>query len=281
MGGPSAVRTAPARTVPSLGRYLLATAATVLAIVSQYFLPQTVAAVRPAYASVLGDFLIVYGIPILAFALLVGAAPLRNWAAQLGRASWQGVRWYGVFTLLALFLSFLLLAILLNIDPNAVATLNKPTPVIRAAQSDPWFWVGLSFLIGAVEETIFRGWIFGYWLVRSPADWKFHAAWTSLLFAGVHVYYALTYGPVFLIPAVVLVLDGVAFAVTMQSSGGNLVAVALLHGWNDATIFLALALPAVGLLLHYLVVLAGGAIALALYLRARAREDSERALRPI
>ena len=257
------------RSPASTAAFLAATAITVGAILSQYVVPEAIPAVRPAYASLAGAFGIVYGIPIAAFALLVGAAPLRAWRARMGRAAVEGLRWYGLLTLLALLLSIVALALLLRYDPSAAERLNSPTPVVQAAAANPWLWVALSFLVGAAEETLFRGWILGYCLGRDPGRANLHIAWTSVLFVSVHVYYATTYGLAVVVPALVLLADGIAFALAFRASGGNLVVVSTLHGWNDATVFVALALPAVGLGLHYAPVLLGGLIALIVYLRGR------------
>jgi membrane protease YdiL (CAAX protease family) len=265
-----------------LERYVAATVLTVLAILSQYFLPQAIPALLPLYASYLGDFLIVYGVPILAFVLLVGWGPLRNWDRNVGTGFVEGFRWYGLLTVVGLLLSIVAIVVIVSaIGPSAVNVLSKPTPVVKAASADPYLWVALSFLIGFVEETIFRGWIFGYWLMKDPGRWKVHAAWTSMLFAGVHVYYALTYGIVFVLPLIILIADGLAFAIGFRYSGGSLIGIAFLHGWNDATAFLALPLPALGLSLHYLVVLIGVIIAVVLYLRQQRSSVATRELRPI
>ena len=270
-----AVRSGTARGRTASGvAYAAATAITVGAILSQCVLPVEFPALAPIYDSLVGAFAIVYLVPIAAFALLVGAGPLRGWYGRMGTASVEGLRWYGLLTLLALFLAIVALAILLRVDPAAADRLNSPTPILRSAAADPWFWAALSFLVGAVEETIFRGWIFGYLLLRDPAHARLHVAWTSALFAGVHVYYAITYGPAVVVPALVLFFDGAAFALAFRASGGNLVVVAALHGWNDATVFIALAAPTVGLGLHYAPVLLGGLIALVLYARDRARRAS-------
>jgi membrane protease YdiL (CAAX protease family) len=269
----------PGRPPAPLAAYAIATVITVVAILSQYFVPQLLPATRPAYSSLLSVFAIVYGIPIVAFAALVGIDPLRNWRTQMGRSLVEGFSWYGVLTLLGLFLAIVVLGILIALNPSAGQALSKPTPVVQTAMADPWFWVALSFPVGILEETIFRGWIFGYWLTRDPANWKFHAAWTSLLFAGMHVYYALTYGIVFLIPAILLVCDGLAFAIAMRESGGNLVTISFLHGWNDATAFMALAILDLGVALHYAVVLLGALVALVAYLRQQALRNPP--LRPL
>ncbi len=270
----------PAAAAP-FGRYAAATALTAFAILSQYFVPELLPGLRGVYGSLPGGLLIVYGIPILAFSLLVGRGPLRGGTGRMARAFDVGLRSYGGLSLLALLGSIFLLAIILAVDPGARLVLAAPTPVIRAAEADPYFWVLLSFPIGLFEELLFRGWIFGYWLARDPARWKLHAVWTSALFAGLHLYYALTYGILFVIPALLLFLDGLAFAITVRESSGNLVAVSFLHGWNDATVFLALAIPVVGYTLHYAVILLGGALALALYFRRRQREAEAGRLRPI
>jgi membrane protease YdiL (CAAX protease family) len=253
--------------VPGTLRYALGVAVTVLAILSQYFVPQSVPATRGVYASLPGDLLVVYGIPVVTFSVLVGAGPLRRWRARMSVATWEGLRWYGLLSLLALFATLILAAVYAAIDPAALQLLNRPPPPLVAAQSDPWFWVGFSFVIGAVEETIFRGWIFGFWRDR-PGSWVVPAAWTSVLFAGVHLYYGTTYGIAAPLIFPSLFLIGFAFAATYKASGGNLVVVSLLHGAYDASAFLTLISPEGGLLARYLPVLAGLVIALMHLLRA-------------
>ncbi|MCI4373798.1 MAG: CPBP family glutamic-type intramembrane protease, partial [Thermoplasmata archaeon] len=98
-------------------------------------------------------------------------------------------------------------------------------------------------------------------------SWIVPAIWTSVLFAGVHLYYATTYGTAAPLIFPSLFLLGFAFAATYRASGGNLVIVALLHGANDATAFLTLVNPVVADGLHYLVILVGAALGLILYLR--------------
>jgi membrane protease YdiL (CAAX protease family) len=250
-------------------RYLAAVAITVLAIASQYFVPQAIPALVPLYTSLWSGVLIVYGIPIVAFLVLVGAGPLQGWRDQMLEAGIHGLRWYGVLSLLAIFLAVLVVIVLTAIGENPVSTLQRETPVIQAAITDPWFWVAFSFVIGAVEETIFRGWIYGYWRSRPDGGGWTAVIGTSLLFAGVHAYYATTYGPVAIIAFLELFLIGTAFAQTVRMSGGNLVIVALLHGANDATAFYTLVNPAGGTGLHLAIILIGALIALILYLRTK------------
>ncbi|HYK94104.1 MAG TPA: CPBP family intramembrane glutamic endopeptidase [Thermoplasmata archaeon] len=247
---------------PGIGRYSAGVAITVAAVLSQYFVPQAVPFLRPFYENLAGGILVVYGIPILAFALLVGSAPLRSFADQMGRATWEGLRWYGGLSLLGLLVTFVLVAVYAVIDPSALRLLGRPNPVIQEAQSNPWFYVVFSFLVGAFEEAIFRGWIFGFWRTRLGAPWWVHATWTSALFAGVHIYYAQTYGPASPLVYPTLFLLGFAFAATYQLSGGNLVVVILLHGLNDAAGFLSIVSTPAGLGLHYGIILVGALIAL-------------------
>jgi membrane protease YdiL (CAAX protease family) len=234
---------------------------TVVAILSQYFVPQTLPATLVLYGNLPGDVFVVYGIPVIAFAFLVGAGPLRNWKSRMELAAVEGLGWYGVLSLLAIVVLVVLAIIYEIFDPSALQLLSRPNPALTQAQSDPWFWVGFSFVVGAFEETIFRGWIFGFWRNRS-ATWVSPAIWTSAIFAGVHLYYSQTYGPASPLIFPSLFLAGFAFAATYQASGGNLVIVALLHGANDATAFLTLVNYDAGIALHYLLILGGAIVGL-------------------
>ncbi len=247
-----------------LGPYLAAVAVTVAAILSQYVVPQHVPATRPVYGSLVGDLLVVYGVPILAFAVLVGAAPLARAVGSMGKASVEGLRWYGVMGLAALLLTLALAVLYLIVDPSAIGRLSAPNPDIEAAKGDPWFWVGFSFVIGIVEETIFRGWIYGYWIARGSPRWLAHAIWTSALFAVVHLYYATTYGPAVGLFVPTLFLAGLGFAFAYRWSGGNLLVIGLLHGLFDSSAFLYLISPTAGDLLRYLPIVAGLAVAASL-----------------
>lgn len=262
-----ATASAPPPTRPAdLARYAAAVTVTVLAVVSQYFVPSLVPASLVLYGNLPGDLFVVYGLPVLAFSLLVGGAPLRNWRSRMGLATWEGLRWYGLLFLLALFVTIVLMAVYAAVDPAALGLLNRPNPALEQARGNPWFYVGFSFVIGAFEETIFRGWIFGYWRDRSTG-WVAPATWTSVLFAGVHLYYGTTYGAASPLIFPTLFFMGFAFAATYRLSGGNLVVPALLHGANDASAFLTLVVPSVGIALRYVLVLVGAVIGLVAYLR--------------
>ena len=249
----------------SLGRYFVGVFVTVFAILSQYFVPQLWPAARILYGNLPGDVLIVYGVPILAFALLVGGSPLRDWGQRLGLASWEGLRFYGLLSLLGLLVVVFLTILYEVVDPGALQLLSRPNPALEQASGNPWFFVGFSFVVGAFEETIFRGFMFGYWRDRS-GPWIVPATWTSVVFAGIHLYYGTTYGLAapLLFPG--LFLMGFAFAATYRFSGGNLVVPAALHGAHDAAAFLTLVSYELGIVLSYLIVLVGGLIGLIDYL---------------
>jgi membrane protease YdiL (CAAX protease family) len=251
-----------------VGRYALGVVITVVAILSQYFVPQTLPAAGALYDNLPGDLFVVYGIPVLAFVALVGSGPLRNWNRRMGLAAYEGLGWFGILSVLALVLTLALAIIYEVVDPSALGLLNKPNPALTQAKSNPWFWVGFSFVVGAFEETIFRGWIFGFWRFRSRT-WIGPALWTSAVFAGVHLYYGETYGAAAPLIFPTLFLTGFAFAATYQASGGNLVVVALLHGASDATAFLTLVNYDLGAELHYLLVLGGAVVGLVMYLDQR------------
>ena len=184
----------------------------------------------------------------------------------MGTAAWEGLRWYGLLLLLALVAVFSLEILYEIVDPSALQLLQKTAPPLQSAASDPWFYIGFSFAIGAVEETIFRGFIFGYWRDR-PGDWFVPATWTSAVFAGVHLYYATTYGVAAPLIFPSLFLMGFALAATYRFSGGNLVVPALLHGAHDAAAFLTLVSMELGVVLSYLLVLVGAVIGLVHYVR--------------
>jgi membrane protease YdiL (CAAX protease family) len=261
----SAVADASPSAPASLSRYALGVAITVFAIVSQYFVPELWTPARAVYGNLVGDLAVVYGLPIVAFAFLVGAGPLRNWADRMGRATLEGLSWYGLLSLLSLAVLVGSILVYEALDPSALRLLERVNPALTQAAGNPWFWIAFSFVIGAFEETIFRGWIFGFWCTRTTR-WVVPAVWTSLLFAAVHLYYGVTYGAAAPLIFPMLFLLGFAFAATYQASGGNLVVIALLHGAYDATAFYTLINPDAAAALRYGLVFVGAAIALVWYL---------------
>ena len=257
--------TEPGPAPAPLARYFLGVFVTVFVILSQYFVPERFPATDVLYGNLPGDLFIVYGIPVIAFALLVGRAPLRDWGKRMGSATWHGLRFYGLLTLLGLLVVLVLTIVYEVIDPAALHLLNRPNPALQQASGNPWFFVGFSFVIGAFEETIFRGFIFGYWRDRG-GSWTVPAVWTSVVFAGVHLYYGTTYGAAAPLIFPGLFLLGFAFAATYRYSRGNLVVPAALHGAHDAAAFLTLISEEWGLICLYSVVLVGALIGLVHYL---------------
>ena len=258
---------------PAIARYGIGVVVLVLAIASQYFVPEAVPAARAVYGTLVGDVLIVYALPIVVFALCVGARPLRAWRSHLGHAAAAGLGWYGVMRLLALLITVVLAAIYLAVDPGALKLLERPNPALAQAAGDPWFYVGFSFVVGAFEETLFRGWVFGFWVQRNRDAWIVPAVLSSALFAGVHIYYGTTYGAAAPLIFPTLFLIGFAFAATYRTSGGNLVVPALLHGANDAAAYLTLVSLAVGTAVGWGIALVGALVGLVYYLARSARTD--------
>jgi len=252
----SSTATPPPELAP-VSAYLAAVSVTVVAILSPYFLPKIVPAVQPVYDTFVTGYLVVYGIPILAFFFLVGLRPLRGFFSNPGSAVFEGVRWYGAMSALGLVAAFVIVGVLATVDPSAISQLSKLSPPLKAAESDPWFWVAFSFVVGIVEETIFRGWIFGYWLLRNPSGWFVHAVWTSVLFASMHLYYGSTYGVASGVAFAELFFAGLGFSFAVRYSRGNLLVVGLLHGVHDALGFLNLVWKPEAEELFYLVILIG------------------------
>jgi membrane protease YdiL (CAAX protease family) len=246
-------------------RYAIGVAVVVLAISSQYFVPEAWPASRLVYGSLVGDLAVVYGLPVVAFALLVGRGPLEGWRANPRRAAVVGPAWYGAMGLLAVVVTVGLAIVYEVLDPGALQLLSRPNPALQAAAGDPWFFVGFSFVVGAFEETIFRGWVFGFWYGRT-ASWLPPAILSSALFAALHVYYGTTYGLAAPLIFPTLFLIGFAFAATYRSTGGNLVVPAALHGANDAAAYLTIISLAAGTDLHWGLVLGGAVVALVYYL---------------
>ena len=253
-----------------VARYAVGVAVVVLAITSQYFVPPLWPASRAVYGSLPGAFALVYGVPVLALAFLIGPAPLRGWRHDLPRSTVVGLSWFGAMIALALVVTVGLLVAYAAFAPGALKLLTRENPALRAAAGDPWFFVGFSFVVGAFEETIFRGWIFGFWSGRS-ATWLTPALLSSALFAGLHLYYGTTYGVAAPVIFPQLFLLGFAFAATYRSTGGNLVVPAALHGAFDATSYLTLVSVTAGTDLHWLLVGAAALTALVYHLSRTAR----------
>lgn len=243
-------------------RYGLGVFVAVAAVVSQYFVPDLVPALYPVYHNLAADMFLVYGVPILAFVLLVGLDPLRGWRRQMRVATFEGLGWYGGLSLLALGVAIGIAILYAIFDPKALELLSRPNPALSSAEHNPWLYVGLSFLVGVSEEVIFRGWIFGTWW-RRTGSWFVPALGSSAIFAGVHLYYGITYGPAAPFFYVPLFLLGFAFAATYRAANGNLVVPVVLHGVNDAIAFLTIVSGTVALAAHYGLIVGASAVGLA------------------
>lgn len=257
--------------------YAAAVEATVIGVLSQYIIPSSW--VPSGLAGTILGLLLAYGVGLAAFALAFGVRPLRNYVRRNGLGASEAFRWYGLFSLLSLLLVIALTVVYVAVEgPRFEQLLNQPNPVVQEASSNPVFYILLSLLVvGFAEETIFRGYILGTVLtLDGTRRWTVHAVWTSLLFAGVHLYYLQTYleaSPIFYVQIATL---GLAFSYAYVLSGGNVIFIALLHGAFDAVTFLGLTTVGtdVTVALHYAIVLLAALWALYLYVKRGPVPDS-------
>jgi membrane protease YdiL (CAAX protease family) len=220
--------------------------------------------------------LVVYGVPILVITLLWRTRILSRFFNRTLSALKIGLGYFGAFTVLGIFVGVVILIVLFLFDPNTVNLLDKPNPVLNIPSGLAWVMVAGSLLIvGPAEEYIFRGFVFGGLLeLFKNRHWLGLAFVSSLLFGGVHVYYAITYGIASLILFTDLVTFGMAMAITYYLSGGNLFAPSLIHGVYDATAFVGVATTqGTGTLLRGLMVVIGLVAGLILLLE-RVRKKS-------
>jgi membrane protease YdiL (CAAX protease family) len=190
----------------------------------------------------LGAFF-VYGVSIIAIALLYRAPVARRAFRHTTLALKLGLGYFGFFTVLATAATLIVTALLLDIAPKALNRLQKPVPGLTVPPRLAWIMVGASMVVvGPCEEYIFRGFVFGGLLsLFGERRWLLMAFVSSLLFAVVHLYYALVYGVAALIPFISILAIGMALAITYYKTGGNLMIPALIHGVYDATGFLTVA----------------------------------------
>ena len=213
--------------------YLIGVVVIYLCVYSQYFIH---------YVSITG-YLVVYGIPVLVVSLIFGRQLLQRAFKNNKDAAHFGLGLFGVLTVVSLVLSFIALAIITHFDPHAANLLNKPNPVLNVSSSVAWLMIPVSILVvGPAEEYLFRGFIYGGLLSISKGKyWILLAAVSSVMFASVHAYYALTYSIASVLPFIDLIAFGLAMCITYYWSGGNIVMLALIHGLYDATDFLGVA----------------------------------------
>lgn len=187
--------------------------------------------------------LIVYGIPILVITLLWGTTIIKRSFSKTFSALKLGLGFFGGFTVLGILVSVAILYFLTIYDPAAVNLLDRPNPVLNVSPEFAWVMVGVSILVvGPAEEYIFRGFMFGGLLgIFRNRHWVTLAFFSSLMFAAVHLYYAVVYGIASLIQFTDLVTFGMAMAATYYLSSGNLFVPSLIHGVYDATAFVGVA----------------------------------------
>jgi len=188
-------------------------------------------------------FLVVYGIPVLVTGLISGSTIVRKALNRMGDAARFGLGFFGGFSVLNFLASIAIIYALAVLDPTAIKLLNRPNPVLDIPPEFAWIMVWVSFLVvGPAEEYLFRGFVFGGLLsIFKDRHWLVLAFASSILFAVVHLYYAVVYGVASLIAFTDLVTFGMAMAVTYYLSGGNLLIPAIIHGAYDATGFLGVA----------------------------------------
>ena len=217
----------------SLSLYIVGVIVIFLTVYVPYFVP----------LGTVAGYLVVYGVPIVVVSVIFGKQILSRAAKNNQTAFKQGLGLFSSFYVLGVFLSIVALAIILLFTPSAQQILEKTNPALDVSPMVAWIMIAVSMLvIGPAEEYLFRGFMYGGLLRISKGKyWLPLAVLSSVMFASAHAYYALTYGvasPVFFIQ---LITFGFAMAVTYQWSGGNLVAISVVHGLNDAIGFLGVA----------------------------------------
>jgi membrane protease YdiL (CAAX protease family) len=259
--------------------YVLGLIIVFMAVYSQYLL-QYLGVHLGAVPGLIVGSLLVYGVPIMAITLLWGTAIVRKFFKNTYSGLKLGLGLFGVFTVLGIVLGVVILVILLALNPSTINLISKPNPVLNVSPNFAWIMVGVSLLVtGPAEEYIFRGFVFGGLLdIFKNRHWLILAFVSSLLFSAGHLYYAVVYGPASLIQFTDLVTFGMAMAGTYYLSGGNLFAIALIHGAYDATAFVGVATStSVSLGLRAFMILLGIIVAFLLYIQRGSRKDHNRA----
>jgi len=203
------------------------------AVYSQYFIK---------LGQVLG-FLVVYGIPVAVVSLICGRQLLQKAGRNNKTAFKFGLGLFGALTVLSVIISIVAVAIILALDPQAADLLTKLNPVLEVPPNVAWIMIAVSFLVvGPAEEYLFRGFMFGGLLnISKGKHWLPLAVASSLMFASVHAYYAVTYGVTSAVPFIALTTFSIAMSITFYWTGGNLLVPAIIHGAYDATGFLGVA----------------------------------------
>jgi membrane protease YdiL (CAAX protease family) len=216
--------------------------------------------------------LLVYGLPILVTSVIWGRTIIAKALRHMYTAVRYGLGYFGIFTVIGLAVSILILFVLTLLDPSAINLLHKPNPVLEVSPQLAWFLVGFSFLVvGPSEEYLFRGFAFGGLLnVLKGRHWLILAFVSSIFFAGVHLYYAVVYGIASLVQFADLITFGMAMAATYYASGGNLLLPAMIHGAYDATGYVGVATSSqIGAQLREVMILIGIIAAIIVFSRRK------------
>jgi membrane protease YdiL (CAAX protease family) len=239
-------------------QYLIGLTVIFMAAYSQYLIP----GLNPITGA-----LIVYGTSIVTVSVLCGARIVRRTFRRTALALKLGLALFGIFALLGTILTAVVFYAMLAFDPSAANLLNKPIPLLNVPPHLAWIMVWVSFLVvGPAEEYIFRGFVYGGLLnLFKGRHWFFLAFISSILFALVHLYYALVYGIASIIPFIDVAAAGMALAITYYIGREPSHTSALIHGAYDASGFLGVAVsPVVGLTARGLLTFAGLVLAVIL-----------------
>ncbi|MCW4010523.1 MAG: CPBP family intramembrane metalloprotease [Candidatus Bathyarchaeota archaeon] len=248
--------------------YVIGVAVIFIAVYVQYFVE---------LGAVTG-YLVVYGIPVAVVSVFFGKTLLSHAAKNNKIAFKYGIGLFGGFTMVGFVLSFVVLAILLQFDPNVTSLLDKPNPVLNVPSSQAWILMGISMLVvGPAEEYLFRGFMYGGLLsIFKGKHWLPLAVISGVMFAAVHGYYAITYEAASILPFITIITFGVAMAITFYWSGGNLLAAAVIHGLYDATGFLGVATnSSIGLAARFILITVGVAFAIFYVVMKKVRINPE------
>jgi membrane protease YdiL (CAAX protease family) len=245
----------------TLLRYLIGVVIIFLCIYSQYLLQGV---------DIRIEIVIVYGIPLILISYLWGEPILRKAFHKTRSVVWIGLGFFGLFMVIGTILAIAIYYLLTLLDPSALNLLHKPNPVLNIPPELAWAMIWVSFfIVGPIEEYLFRGFIFGGLITLfKDKHWFTLAFFSSLLFAAAHLYYASVYGIASAVQFTDIICFGLAMATTYYFSGGNLIVPAVMHGAYDATGFLGIATSSdIGVYLRVLMMVSGVVIAIIFFTR--------------
>jgi membrane protease YdiL (CAAX protease family) len=185
----------------------------------------------------------VYGIQVAVTLVLFGKELLRHASKNNSVAAKLGLGLFGVFTVIGTFVAVAVLLIIVQFSPGVQSFLSRPNPVLNVPPSEAWILIVVSFLVvGPAEEFLFRGFMYGGLLsIFKGKRWLSLAFVSSLMFAAVHGYYAVTYEAASVVAFILLISFGFSMCIAYYWSNGNLLVLAIIHGAYDATGFIGVA----------------------------------------